>query len=61
MPALDNIIISLEDLQEIQDRVRQTGHTGTIKIIDTISSYTVRDANEMFIVDVPKTPVFEEG
>lgn len=61
MPALDNIIISLEDLQEIQDRVRQTGHTGTIKIIDTINSYTVRDTNEMFIVDVMKQPVYEQG
>jgi hypothetical protein len=61
MPALDNITVSLEDLQEIMDRVRDTRHTGPIKIIDTINSYTVRDTNEMFIVDVMKRPVYEEG
>ena len=59
MPALDKISIAPADMKAILESVQQLKHTGDIIIIDTIQSYTIRDINDMFLTEVPKSePTF---
>ena len=55
MPALDKISIAPADMKAILESVHQLKYTGDIIIIDTIQSYTIRDINDMFLTEVPKS------
>jgi len=55
MPALDKISIAPADMKAILESVQQLKYTGDIIIIDTIQSYTIRDINDMFLTEVPKS------
>ena len=55
MPALDKISIAPADMKAILESVQQLRYTGDIIIIDTIQSYTIRDINDMFLTEVPKS------
>lgn len=54
MPLLDNITITLPDMQNIMEVCRQEAYNGTIKIIDAGEWYTVRDSDDMLIKDIRK-------
>jgi len=56
MPLLDNITITLPDMQNIMEACQQEGYNGTIKIIDAGAWYTVRDSDDMSIKDIRKVP-----
>ena len=55
MPALDKISIAPADIKAILESVQQLKYTGDIIIIDTLQSFTIRDINDMFLTEVPKS------
>lgn len=55
MPSLDKVKIDTETLAEIVMQVHAKKYDGPVVIIDTYDSFTIRDNNDMKIVEVQKS------
>jgi hypothetical protein len=54
MPRHDSLTISPFDMKSILEALQSKQYNGTIKIIDTLDSYTVRDVNDQFLTEIKK-------